>query len=134
MAQSGKAKHNFPHMMRKRAEFLSARNGARATACALRCETHITDESRDHPRIGFTVTKKNGNAVKRNRIKRRMRGAIQSIKNLKMRNGNDYVLIAKPNALTVPFVTLQSDIADLIRKSHKRLDTTPAAQNAKPDV
>jgi ribonuclease P protein component len=134
MAQSGKAKKNLPHMMRKRAEFLSARNGVRATAKALRCEAQIVDENRDHPRIGFTVTKKNGNAVKRNRIKRRMRAAIQSAKNLKMRDGNNYVFIAKPNALTVPFVTLQSDIADLIRKSHKRLDVRPAAHNAKPDV
>lgn len=119
-------------MMRKRTEFLSARNGVRASANALRCETCIADKKRDHPRIGLTVTKKNGNAVKRNRIKRRMRGAIQSASDLTMRNGNDYVFIAKPNAITVPFVTLKSDIADLIRKSHKRLDAPSTAHNAKP--
>lgn len=118
--------------MRKRAEFLGARNGVRATASSLRCETVIADKERDHPRIGLTVTKKNGNAVKRNRIKRRMRGAIQSAANPTMRDGNDYVFIAKPNALNVPFVTLQSDIADLIRKSHKRLDAESTAHNAKP--
>lgn len=125
MAQAGN-KQTRPTklpMMRKRAEFLGARNGVRANGVALRIEVVAVSGDRPHPRTGITVTKKNGNAVMRNRIKRRMRAAIISAATDDMRHGHDYVFISKPNALTAPFDTLRTDIAGLIERSHKRLDS-----------
>lgn len=113
-------------VMRKRSEFLAARSGVRASSNALRIEALNTKCDRQ-PRIGITVTKKNGNAVTRNRIKRRIRHAIFTRQMGDMRPGHDYVFISKPNALSVPFETLLADIANLIKTSHKRLD---AAQQA----
>ena len=109
-------------MMRKRAEFLGARSGVRANGIALRIEAIKKPDSTEQPRIGITVTKKNGNAVARNRIKRRIRAAIISIQGDDMRAGHDYVFISKPNALNASFETLITDIANLTKKSHIRLD------------
>ncbi len=113
---------NSLSMMRNRAAFLAARNGVRAHANCLRIETVYTEPRGNSPRIGLTVTKKNGNSVVRNRIKRRMRAAIISVGTDEMRRDHNYVFISKPNALNAPFESLRSDIRALIEKSHKRLD------------
>ncbi len=110
------------NMMQNRAAFLAARNGVRAHAKNLRIEAVRTQTQGAQPRIGLTVTKKNGNAVMRNRIKRRMRAAIISVSTDELRCDHDYVFISKPNALNAPFESLRSDIRALIESSHKRLD------------
>lgn len=136
MAQTGTQKEirasSSPsiEMMRKRSEFLAARFGVRATGSALRIEAIIASKERARPRIGITVTKKNGNSVIRSRIKRRIRHAIFSHSSGDMRPGHDYVFISKPNALRVPFITLQEDIAGLIDKCNKRLDAKPNQTNS----
>ncbi len=110
------------NMIKSRAAYLAARNGARATAPTMRIEA-IKCETVDNPaRIGLTITKKNGNAVMRNRIKRRMRAAIISVCEDEMRRDHDYVFISRPNALSASFETLLDDARALIEKSHKRLD------------
>lgn len=109
-------------MIKKRADFLAARSGVRANGKALRIEAFKRANDGAAPRIGLTITKKNGNSVVRSRIKRRMRAAILSIGTDEMRAAHDYVFISRPNALSAPFDTLRDDIAGLIEKSHKRLD------------
>jgi ribonuclease P protein component len=69
----------------------------------------------DHPvphgaRFGFTVTKKMGNAVIRNRIKRRLREAVRMAAIPHALEGCDYVLISRNKALDCPFSDLTRDM------------------------
>lgn len=57
-------------------------------------------------RIGFTVTKKMGGAVVRNRIKRRLREASRKVMQIYAKPGYDYVLIARHKALACDFSEL----------------------------
>ena len=67
------------------------------------------DTNKNDARFGLTVTKKLGNAVVRNRIKRRLRAAIRSTLPLYGRAGYDYVLIGRQAAVDMPFVLLLDD-------------------------
>ncbi|MGF7158017.1 ribonuclease P protein component [Bartonella heixiaziensis] len=72
------------------------------------------------PRVGFTVTRKNGNAVKRNRIKRRLREAVRVGLVDDMEAGTDYVIIARPDALRAPFESLISELSRRMRSKTKQ--------------
>jgi ribonuclease P protein component len=63
-------------------------------------------------RFGFTVTKKIGNAVLRNRIRRRLRAAVVEAGPALPMSALDLVLVAREPAATLPFTTL---VADIIR-------------------
>ncbi len=71
-------------------------------------------------RIGFTVTKKVGNAVVRNRIRRRMREALRLSEALSTEPGSDYVIVAKRDALAVPFVRLVAELEGAVRRCGPR--------------
>ena len=67
-------------------------------------------------RFGFTATKRIGNAVNRNRAKRRMRSLISLfLKNdiSSFENGNSYVLIAKASLIKASFVNLKNEMKNL---------------------
>lgn len=84
-------------------------------------------------RLGITVTKKIGNAVLRNRIKRRLRAAGRDILALHGQAGHDYVLIARSAAAEMPFGNLLDDLKQAlvsppVKKGHKpdrRYKTSP---------
>lgn len=62
-------------------------------------------------RIGFTVSKKvNKSAVKRNRIKRRLRAVASDILPLHAKNGVDYILVGRPQTITRPYEALKNDL------------------------
>jgi len=61
-------------------------------------------------RFGFTVTKKMGNAVKRNRIKRRLRAALAQLPGRYRLAGHDYVIISRHKAFDCPFSDLTRDM------------------------
>lgn len=64
----------------------------------------------DDVRIGFTVTKKMGGAVIRNRIKRRLREAARPALAKHGKSGHDYIIISRLKALTCAFSELQRDM------------------------
>ncbi len=69
--------------------------------------------------VGFTCSKKVGNAVARNRAKRRLREAARLILPNHGRSGFDYVLIGKAKeTANRPFDALQADLAEALRKLH----------------
>ncbi|MCI5049283.1 MAG: ribonuclease P protein component [Rickettsiales bacterium] len=69
-------------------------------------------------RAGFTVTKKVGNAVVRNRIKRRFRALAADMLPELGRNGSDYVLIGRKAALTTPYDELKVEFMRAIQEVH----------------
>ena len=71
-------------------------------------------------RIGFTASKKVGNAVLRNRAKRRMRAVVRQVLTSLARPGWDYVLVARPNAtVSRPYTDLLADLAQAIASVHR---------------
>jgi ribonuclease P protein component len=63
------------------------------------------------PRFGFTVGKHCGGAVRRNRIRRRLKEALRLVDPLPARLGYDYVIVARPEALGMAFAALQAELA-----------------------
>ena len=70
----------------------------------------------NEPRIGFTVTRRVGGAVERNRARRRLRAAAQEVFPGLAQPGHDYVVIARRETLARPYPDLLSDMSDALRK------------------
>ncbi len=62
--------------LKKRAQFLALRQGVRFHCDVFILQGHLKQSETGFPSIGYTVTKKIGNSVERNRIRRRLRQAI----------------------------------------------------------
>ncbi len=65
-------------------------------------------------RVGFTVTRRVGNAVVRNRAKRRLRAAAAAVFPRLGRSGTDYVVIGRLGTLERPFPDLMKDLEQAI--------------------
>ena len=123
-----------------RAGFLAARSkGAKALARGLVIQA-ITRGSDDW-RIGLTATKKIGNAVTRNRARRRMRALARDHLSPLAKNGIDYVLIARHDTATANWQEMANGLQKAIRYLHRTIatDTNQGAKpnakpNAKPDL
>ena len=96
--------------LRQRADFLAAATGSRAPASGFVLQALQRRE--DGPvRIGFTVSKKVGNSVERNRVRRRLREVVRLSQAAPMQAGHDYVLIGRRAALRMPFERLVEDFS-----------------------
>ena len=71
-------------------------------------------------RVGFTVTKKIGNAVRRNRIRRRLKEAARLVLRDRSLAGVDLVLIGRGPARTRPFAALLDDLGRALDKAGLR--------------
>lgn len=69
-----------------------------------------------HNRYGFIVSKQLGKAVRRNRIRRRMREAVRLL-HPQLRTGYDIVFIARPAIEGQPFEVIQRTVNDLVRQA-----------------
>ncbi len=111
--------------LKKRADFLRAARGIRRVEGAITletCATPPTETADTKVRIGFTASKKIGNAVARNRAKRRLRAAARELLPLLGRPGHDYVLVARGTTVARPFPALLSDITTALKSAHRKLD------------
>jgi ribonuclease P protein component len=113
--------------LRQRADFLAVANGERANSAAFVLQSRSRDD--DGPiRVGFTVTKKNGTATERNRIRRRLRELVKRLDVISMRPHSDYVLVGRRAALNRDFTTMLDDL----RSALHRLDRQPKDTVKKP--
>jgi ribonuclease P protein component len=114
--------------LRQRADFLAVANGARTTVAAFVVQRRRRDD--DGPiRVGFTVTKKNGTAPERNRIRRRLRELVKRLPAISLQPHSDYVLIGRRAALTCGFSTMLGDLCQALH----RLDRQTAKPRAVTD-
>lgn len=102
-----------------RADFLRAAQGRRQGTGGFLLQARERGDGSDLTRIGFTASKKVGNAVMRNLAKRRMRELAREILVPNGRPGWDYVMVARPGATTLrDFLDLKSDLAFAIKRVH----------------
>jgi ribonuclease P protein component len=102
----------------RRSEFLRAAKGRRVARPGFSLQAVTTDQLA--PGVGFTVTKKTGNAPERNRIRRRLRAAVKACAP-GFDPQHDYVLIGRREALSLAFETLTSELSAALR----RINATP---------
>ncbi|MEC3861418.1 ribonuclease P protein component [Mesobacterium sp. TK19101] len=107
------------NVLRKRSQFLAAARARKQGTGGMLVQAR--DRRDDSPGIGvgFTCSKKVGNAVARNRAKRRLREVARSVLPELGKPGFDYVLIGKPEAtIARPFSELQNDLRYALKKLH----------------
>ncbi len=106
-----------PERLKRRAEFLRvAGKGRRASVHALGLQALSRGD--DGPaRIGFTVTKKVGNAVVRNRTRRRLREAARLFVRENPVCGVDLVLVGRDATRSRPFALLLDDLRRALNKA-----------------
>ena len=104
--------------LRQRADFLAAASGIKATATAFVLQARKRRSDDGPARFGFTVSKKVGNAVERNRVRRRLREIVRVAGSNRIRTGHDYVLIGRRAALKVPFARIAEDFEGALRRMH----------------
>ncbi|MFZ2467247.1 MAG: ribonuclease P protein component [Parvibaculum sedimenti] len=103
--------------LRKRRDFLAAAGGRKWAAMSLVLQARERADE-DEPRVGFTVTKKVGGAVVRNRARRRLKAAASEILPLAAKQGYDYVLVGRASTLTRAWPDLLDDLRAAMTKVH----------------
>ena len=122
--------------LRQRADFLAVANGARVNAAAFTLQGRRRDDL-GPIRVGFTVTKKNGTATERNRIRRRLREAVRRLDGtadfMAMRPHHDYVLVGRRAALTCDFSTMLDDLRSALQRFDRQDRKRPPRESRNPD-
>ena len=116
--------------LKRRADFRAASRGSRISSGAFVLQARARGDE-GCARIGFTVSKQVGNAVERNRVRRRLREIVRLSAGEAMRDGHDYVLIGRRSALALPFTDMQQQLASALQRIHssRGRDATGSSQN-----
>lgn len=108
-------------ILAKRADFLRAASARRQGAGGFLVQARDRKDGASAIRVGFTCSKKIGNAVMRNRAKRRLREVVRAVLPGLARPGWDYVLVGRPGVtVTRDFALLKEDLAAALRQIHAR--------------
>ncbi|WP_293724004.1 ribonuclease P protein component [Stappia sp.] len=113
--------------LKKRAEFLAIAKGGRLPRRAFVLQAAPVPGP---PRIGYTVTKKTGNAVERNRIRRRLRAAVREVA-AEARHDVSYVLVGRRGALSQDFQDLLRDLSRGLARAPLSAETSPRPARGK---
>lgn len=106
--------------LKSRPQFLFVREGERRKGPLFLLEVRDRQAPDEPPRVGFTVTKKHGNAVERNRMRRRLKEAVRLSAGFAMQPGHDYVVVARRDVLAAPFSALQAGLKARIAPRQKQ--------------
>ena len=111
-----------------RAGFLAARDsGMKAISTGFILQAAPT--GRDHWRLGLTATRKIGNAVRRNRARRRLRALARTELSSHARAGVDYVMIARHGTADREWADLVADLGKTVSYLHRKMDRQAGAPN-----
>ena len=106
-------------VLRHRADFLRAARALRRGTEGMLVQARHRDDGDPTIRVGYTCSKKIGNAVARNRAKRRLRAVVAEALLPGAQPGWDYVLIGRPGVtIDRDFQALKGDLTYALRKIH----------------
>ena len=106
-------------VLKNRSDFLLAARARRQGTQAMMVQGRDRRDGDTSIRVGFTCSKKVGNAVARNRAKRRMREVARMVLPTQGKPGWDYVLIGRKNATAErPFEELKGDLRFALKRLH----------------
>lgn len=106
--------------MQTRPEFLRAASARRQGAGGFLLQARFRDDNSSMVQVGFTASKKIGNAVARNRAKRRLRAVARAVLPGFAGPGWDYVLVARPGVTVErPFASMIGDLQGALQHIHK---------------
>ena len=114
--------------IRKRADFLAANRGLRNARVGFVLLTRPNEGA--GKRFGVTVTKKIGNAVVRNRMKRRFRELLRAALPEEGLPGHDHVLIGREGGVERDFATMRAELSQALARAHQ--GTGDPARRRKP--
>jgi ribonuclease P protein component len=107
-------------IMAKRADFLRAASARRQSTAGFTLQARARNDDSAEIRIGYTCSKKLGNAVARNRAKRRLRALARQVLPDLAHPGWDYVLVGRPRATAERnFAMLCTDLEGALRQVHR---------------
>ena len=109
--------------LKRRRQFLRVAGGGHkwvAPGLILQARGRDADETGAGPvtgfRVGYTVSRKVGSAVQRNRARRRLRAATEKVMPAHALGGHDFVLIGRAETLRRPFQALIGDLETALRQ------------------
>ncbi len=107
-------------MLKTRPDFLRAAAARRQGTGGFMLQARARGDDSAVVRVGYTASKKIGNAVLRNRAKRRLRAVVRAVLPRAARPGWDYVLVARPGATVArDFTVLLDELRDALARIHK---------------
>ena len=104
----------------KRSDFLAANAGKRAATPGFVLLVRDREDRDPAIRVGFTVTKKIGGAVVRNRMKRRFRALAREIMPVEGFAGADHVMIGRAGGIERDYQLLRSDLSGALQRVRGR--------------
>lgn len=104
-----------PERLKKRQDFVNVANQGQKIISSGLILQFLKVNDPDALKVGFTATKKLGNAVVRNRVKRRLRVIVQK-QFSQAKRGYYYVLIGRSGTLVRKFADLEKDLADALKR------------------
>ena len=112
----------------QRADFKAVSKGRRYSSAMITLQSDARSVPIGAPRFGFVLTKKTGNAVERNRMRRRLRAAIREIKVLAGSEPNDFVIVGRRALLTASFDTILSELTQGLSRVRPRSPSPVSSQ------
>lgn len=117
--------------LRHRAAFLAVAAAMKAPSAGFVLQARRRDDARP-ARVGFTVSRKVGTAVERNRVRRRLRELVRLAPTGALKPGHDYVLVGRRAALALPFDRLKAELDGALRRIEKTNKAQPSAPAGRP--